>query len=61
MEQTKENKRIKYARLHAMILPMHKEMMEEEISREASKGRRLTISDIVREELDARYHKKNKV
>ncbi len=61
MEQAKENKRIKLVRLHAMVLPMHKEMMEEEISKEASRGRRLTISEIVKQELDARYQRKNKV
>ncbi len=53
-------KRIKVERIDANILPIHRKKLEKEISKKASKGQRLTISDIIREELDGRYQTKIK-
>lgn len=61
MEQEKEGKRIKLARLHAMVHPLNKKLMEDEITTEAERGRKLTFSDIVNQELDGRYKKKGKI
>lgn len=47
-------------RLEATIFPVHEEEILKEIKEEASKGRVITKSDIIREELDGRYFSKRR-
>ena len=55
MAQTKQARKIKMARLDVTISPIHDKKLKEEINTEASRGRIITKSDIIREELDRRY------
>jgi hypothetical protein len=55
MNSNRPAKRITYVRLDATVSPIHKEKILKEIEAAASKGRKLTTSDIIREELDGRY------
>jgi hypothetical protein len=55
MKSAQVFKKIKYVRLDATISPIHKKKIQEEIHEAALGGRKVTVSDIIREELDSRY------
>jgi hypothetical protein len=58
MEQTGELQKIRMIRLQALIAPIHKKKLEDEIKAKMSKGRKTTKSEIIRQSLDARYFSK---
>jgi len=60
MSQHKQSIKLKMARMEVTILPIHKEKILEEIRVQESKGRIITKSDIIREELEGRYFKTDK-
>ena len=55
MAQTKPTRKIKMVRMDVTISPIHDKKIKEEIDNEASRGRIITKSDIIREEIDGRY------
>lgn len=57
MPPIKQTKKIRMTRLDVTISPIHKEKILEEIRVQESKGRIVTKSDIIREELEGRYFK----
>lgn len=60
MAQSRQTRLIKMVRLEVTVSPIHDKKIMEEIKDEESRGRIITKSDIIREELDARYSTKLK-
>lgn len=55
MDQTEQAKKLKMVRLEVTVSPVHEDELQKEIQEEASRGRVITKSDIIREEQDRRY------